>query len=277
MTLDVSAASGAAPALALEQVSKSFDGGVNFAVEGISFEAPLGDFIALVGGSGSGKTTTLKMINRLIEPTSGRVLINGQPAGEFEPHDLRRRIGYVFQGIGLFPHMSVAENIAITPRLLGWTDADIDERVNSLLELVELPAADYAERLPQALSGGQRQRIGFARALAAGPEIILMDEPFGALDPITRESLAKSYRGIHDKLGLTTIMVTHDISEALIMADRIGVMREGHLAALGAPKDLWRRPHDPDDSYVHDLLATPREQAARVAEKFDDASAADHG
>jgi osmoprotectant transport system ATP-binding protein len=266
--------SSAQMALALEQVSKSFDGGASFAVKDISFEAPIGDFIALVGGSGSGKTTTLKMINRLIEPSSGRVLIDGQPAAGFEPHALRRRIGYVFQGIGLFPHMTVAENIAITPRLLGWTDADIEKRVRDLLDLVELPAPDYASRLPAALSGGQRQRIGFARALAAGPEIILMDEPFGALDPITRESLAEAYRAIHDKLGLTTIMVTHDISEALILADRIGVMREGRLAALGAPNDLWR---DCDDSYVHDLLATPRQQAARVAEKFGAENGARHG
>jgi osmoprotectant transport system ATP-binding protein len=269
-----SAAAGAHPALALEHVSKSFDGGASFAVEDISFAAPIGDFIALVGGSGSGKTTTLKMINRLIEPTDGRVLIDGQPAAAFEPHALRRRIGYVFQGVGLFPHMTVAENIAITPRLLGWTDADMEKRVRDLLDLVELPAADYAERLPAALSGGQRQRIGFARALAAGPEIILMDEPFGALDPITRESLAEAYRAIHDKLGLTTIMVTHDISEALILADRIGVMREGRLAALGAPNALWR---ECDDPYVHDLLATPRQQAARVAEKFGAEGGPGHG
>lgn len=254
----------AAPALSLGSVSKSFNGGRTFAVQALTLEVAKGEFIALVGGSGSGKTTTLKMLNRLIEPDSGEVLINGASTGALAAHDLRRSIGYVFQGVGLFPHLTVADNIAVTPRLLGWSEDDIAARVAELLDLVELPHADYAQRLPRSLSGGQRQRVGFARALAARPGIVLMDEPFGALDPLTRDALAQSYLRLHTRLGLTTIMVTHDVNEALLLADRIGVMQEGRLIAVGAPADLMTL----DDAYVRDLLETPRQQAERIARKF---------
>ena len=180
----------------------------------------------MVGASGSGKTTLLRLINRLADPSSGTVRIGGVDAASVDPVALRRRIGYVFQEVGLFPHMTVAENIAITPRLLGWDRARMAARVDELLGLVRLDA-DYRARLPHQLSGGERQRVGVARALAAGPEMVLMDEPFAALDPLTREALGQDYRTLHDKLGLTTLMITHDMVEALELADRIAVLRGG--------------------------------------------------
>ncbi len=256
-----------ASALSLRGVSKSFDGGASYAVRDVSLNVGYGEFIALVGGSGSGKTTTLKMLNRLIEPDAGEVSIGGRQTQDVAGHDLRRQIGYVFQGVGLFPHLTVAENVAITPHLLGWSESDISSRVDELLDLVELPPSAYRQRLPDALSGGQRQRVGFARALAAKPQIVLMDEPFGALDPITRDALAQAYMRLHDKLGLTTVMVTHDLNEALLLSHRLGVMREGRLVALGDPADLIAQS---EDAYVHELLATPRQQAERIAEKFGD-------
>lgn len=256
-------------ALSLNSVSKSFDGGKTHAVRDVSLNMAYGEFIVLVGGSGSGKTTTLKMLNRLIEPDEGEVSIGGRLTRDFPGHELRRHIGYVFQGIGLFPHLTVAENVAITPRLLGWKDEEISARVDELLELVELPPDFYRTRLPAGLSGGQRQRVGFARALAAKPQIVLMDEPFGALDPITRDALSQAYLRLHEKLGLTTIMVTHDLNEALLLAHRLGVMREGRLVALGDPADLIARS---DNDYVRELLAKPRSQAERIAERFGDRS-----
>ncbi|MGE3929410.1 MAG: ATP-binding cassette domain-containing protein, partial [Hyphomonadaceae bacterium] len=226
------------PAISLRGVRKSFDGGKTFAVDEVSLDVAPGEFLAIIGGSGSGKTTTLRMINRLIEPDAGEVLIEGKSAFETPAHELRRHVGYVIQGVGLFPHLSIAENIAVTPHLLGWTRADIETRVAELLDLVELPAADYAKRLPAALSGGQRQRIGVARALAARPHIVLMDEPFGALDPLTRDTLTEAYRTLHERLGLTSVMITHDVQEALLLADRLAVMADGRLLALGTPQEL---------------------------------------
>ena len=261
-------------AVSVRGVSKSFSKGQAFAVRDLTLEVAHGEFLALVGGSGSGKTTTLKMLNRLIEPDTGEILIVGRPNTIMPGFALRRRIGYVFQGIGLFPHLTVAENVAVTPNLLKWSESDVHARVAELLDLVDLPFATYADRLPKALSGGQRQRVGFARALAARPEIVLMDEPFGALDPITRDALAQAYRSLHEKLGLTTIMVTHDLNEALLMADRIGVMQDGRLVALGIPAALLAQS---SNSYVQDLLATPRRQAARIAEKFGDWAPPAHG
>ncbi len=255
----------AIPALALRGVSKSFDGGASYAVRDVCLDVGCGEFIALVGGSGSGKTTTLKMLNRLIEPDAGEVSIGGKKTRDITGHDLRRQIGYVFQGIGLFPHLTVAENVAITPQLLGWSEAEIASRVDELLDLVELPPSAYRTRLPDALSGGQRQRVGFARALAAKPQIVLMDEPFGALDPITRDALAQAYLRLHDQFGLTTVMVTHDLNEALLLSHRLGVMREGNLVAVGDPADLIAQS---EDAYVREILATPRQQAERIAEKF---------
>jgi osmoprotectant transport system ATP-binding protein len=219
-----------------------------------------GQFVALLGGSGSGKTTTLKMINGLVPPDSGEVRIDSRAANEEAPFLLRRRVGYVFQEIGLFPHLSVAENIAVGPRLAGWDKARTAARGEELLQLVALPA-EVASRLPGALSGGQRQRVGVARALAAGPAVMLMDEPFGALDPVIREGLGAEYRALHDRLGLTTVMVTHDVMEALLLADRIVVMEAGQIVADGAPAALLTGHPAPG---VRALMETPRRQAARV-------------
>ena len=248
------------PIIALEDVGKSFDGGRSFAVDGVSLAIDPGGFVALVGASGSGKTTTLKTINRLTQPDRGSVRIEGQAADQLPAFELRRRIGYVFQGIGLFPHMTVAENIGVTPALLGWAKPDIAVRTLELLDLVSLPRS-YAGRAPDALSGGERQRVGVARALAARPRIVLMDEPFGALDPVTRDSLGHAYRALHDQLGLTTVMVTHDMQEAILLADRIVVMRAGRIVADGAPQTLLDTAEDPE---VRALIDMPRRQAERV-------------
>jgi len=255
------------PAIALRGVRKSFDGGATFAVDDVSLDVRPGEFLAIIGGSGSGKTTTLRMINRLIEPDAGEVLIEGRSAFESPAHELRRRMGYVIQGVGLFPHLTIAENIAVTPKLLGWAREDIDARVNELLDLVELPAADFAQRLPAALSGGQRQRIGVARALAARPHIVLMDEPFGALDPLTRDTLTSAYRKLHDRLGVTSVMITHDIQEALLLADRLAVMADGKLVAHGTPQELAQGDVATE---VRTLLDMPRRQARRVRERLAD-------
>jgi osmoprotectant transport system ATP-binding protein len=234
------------------------------AVDGVSFTVAEGELLALVGDSGSGKTTTLKMINRLVEPTEGRVRLEGQDVSSLEPHVLRRRIGYVFQGVGLFPHLTVAENVAVPQRLAGWTRERIGARVAELLQLVELDAAQ-GERLPTALSGGQQQRVGVARALAASPRVVLLDEPFGALDPLTRDRLQQSFQALRTRLGLTAIMVSHDMAEALLLADRIGVMRGGRLVQVGEPAELKRAPADGE---VARLLETPQRQARVVEERL---------
>jgi osmoprotectant transport system ATP-binding protein len=249
----------ATPLIAIDKVSKSYAGGP--ALSGVSIDIAAGAFIALVGTSGSGKTTTLKTINRLVDPDAGEVRLEGRPVGEQPGPQLRRGIGYVFQGVGLFPHLTVAENIATTPRLLGWGAADIAARVAELLDLVALPQS-YAARFPDALSGGERQRIGVARALAARPRVMLMDEPFGALDPVTRIELGDAYRALHDSLGLTTVMVTHDVSEAVLLADRIVVMKGGRVLADDTPRHLLAGSSDPD---VAALMASPKRQADRVA------------
>ncbi|HWA59882.1 MAG TPA: ABC transporter ATP-binding protein [Caulobacteraceae bacterium] len=242
--------------------------GAGRAIGPLSFAVAKGEFVALLGGSGSGKTTTLKMINGLSPPDRGQVRIEGHAAGAEPGWRLRRRIGYVFQEVGLFPHLTVAENIAVGPRLAGWDKPRIAARTAELLDLVALPA-DAAPRLPAALSGGQRQRVGLARALAAGPSIMLMDEPFGALDPVIRDGLGREYRALHERLGLTTVMVTHDVMEALVLADRIIVMDEGRIIADAPPSALLR---DPTDARVRALMDTPRRQAERVAELAGEAA-----
>ncbi|MFW6336352.1 MAG: ATP-binding cassette domain-containing protein [Phycisphaeraceae bacterium] len=231
------------------------------AVDTVSLDVWKSEFLVILGESGSGKTTLLKAINRLTPLTAGQITVEGKDIAKGPPARLRRRIGYAFQGVGLFPHMSVAANVAITPRLLKWDAIEVTRRVNELLEMVGLPPREFRDRRPAELSGGQRQRVGVARALAAAPGIMLLDEPFGALDLLTRDELQREYRAIHDRLGLTTVMVTHDMNEALLMADRIGVMKDGQLLQLGTPHELLA---EPADAYVQRLMSKPREQADRV-------------
>lgn len=245
--------------LSLKNVTKTY--GVVAAVDGVSFDADDGELVALLGESGCGKTTTLKMINRLIEPTSGRIDLNGEDISAADPVALRRTIGYAFQGVGLFPHMTVSENVAITPRLLGWEPGRTDARIQELLELVNLTPQEFQDRFPSELSGGQQQRVGFARALAAGPSIMLLDEPFGALDPMTRDQLQDDFLKIQKSLSLTTVLVTHDMTEALLLADKIIVMRQGAIVQEGTPTDLLA---SPADAYVTALVSTPKRQADRL-------------
>jgi osmoprotectant transport system ATP-binding protein len=246
--------------IAYAHVGKTFDGGRVVAVDDVSLDVAEGEFLAIVGGSGSGKTTLLRLANRLIEADHGSITVEGEDVGRADPILLRRRIGYVFQSGGLFPHMTVADNIGVTPGLLGWEAAKITARVDELLDLVRLDRAQYRDRMPHELSGGQRQRVGVARALAAKPRIVLMDEPFGALDPLTRDALGDDYRSLHRALGLTTVMITHDMTEAILLADRVAVMRGGKLLAQGTPAEL----SNSNDTYVGELLRTPRRQAKRL-------------
>ena len=248
------------PLLVLSGIGKVL--GNRKALDAVSLSVPGGAFLAVVGPSGSGKTTLLKTINRLVEPDAGSVTIDGEDVRVLPVAVLRRRFGYVFQGIGLFPNMSVADNIWIVPRLMGLSSGERDARVAELLDLVALPR-DFAGRYPAALSGGQAQRIGFARALAAEPRIMLMDEPFGALDPVTRDEIGRAYRALHDRLGLTSLMVTHDMTEALLVADRIVVLIDGRIAADATPAELIDGHPDPA---VRALVEVPRRQAARLAE-----------
>jgi osmoprotectant transport system ATP-binding protein len=202
-----------------------------------------GETLVLLGRSGSGKTTTMKLINRLLDPTEGEVRIEGRASVEWDPIRLRRRIGYVIQEIGLFPHLTVAENIGVVPRLEGWERERIRERARVLLQMVGLDADRFAERLPRELSGGQRQRVGVARALAADPPFILLDEPFGALDPITRREIQREFQTLQRGLGKTMIFVTHDIAEAFLLANRIALLQDGAMVLLGPPEDLLRSAH----------------------------------
>ena len=229
-------------------------------VKDINLSVAAGELLVLLGASGSGKTTTLKMLNRLIEPTSGVVHVAGIDTTSTSPYELRRQIGYVFQQSALFPHMTVRDNIGITPTLLHWADDRIASRIDELMNLVELsPQLD--SRFPYELSGGQQQRVGVARALAAGPRVMLLDEPFGSLDALTRERLQASFLRIHKSLSLTTILVTHDMTEALTMGDRIGVLRDGVLLQIAPPRELLSHPKD---SYVEQLMDAPRRQAAMM-------------
>jgi osmoprotectant transport system ATP-binding protein len=246
------------PALEFRELRKSY--GTTDAVGGVSLAIAPGSFVALVGASGSGKSTLLKTVNRLVEPDAGEVLFEGEDVATLRLPALRRRVGYVFQSIGLFPHMTVGENIAIGPRLAG--EKLPAARIGELLELVELAPA-MAARMPDALSGGQRQRVGVARALAGEPHLLLMDEPFGALDPITRAALGERVSGLHRELGLTTVMVTHDMAEALLLADRVLVMDHGAIVADETPHALLE---GAGGAIAQELVAVPRAQADRLAE-----------
>jgi osmoprotectant transport system ATP-binding protein len=259
------AEAGTQPVVELRAVRRAY--GSTVAVRDVSLAVWPRELLVILGESGSGKTTLLKTINRLQPPDSGDVLIDGRSTSAVAGHELRRGIGYVFQRIGLFPHMTVAENVAVTPRLLGWDESRIRERVAELLALVNLPA-EMAGRLPAALSGGQRQRVGVARALAARPAIMLMDEPFGALAPVTRDTLGAEYRQLHERMGLVTIMVTHDVLEALLLADRIVVMRDGANVASGTPREMM---NEQRDAGVRRLMDMPRRQMRRVASMLEDA------
>ncbi|MDX3909250.1 MAG: ATP-binding cassette domain-containing protein [Sphingobium sp.] len=245
------------PAIGFEDVTVRFDAVA--ALDGITVTLAGGSFVAIVGTSGSGKSTLLRTINRLIDPDEGAVSLGGHAVREENPVHLRRRIGYVFQGVGLFPHMTVAQNIAIGLRLSGARDAA--PRIAEMLALVDLPSS-LGPRMPDQLSGGQQQRVGVARALAPQPQVLLMDEPFGALDPVTRDALGKQVRALHDRLGLTTIMVTHDMAEALLLGDRVLVMAAGRIVADGMPTDLLA---GKGGAAADALLAVPRDHARRLA------------
>ena len=246
----------------LVDVSKRYDrDGTTWAVQHATLAVGAGELVALLGESGSGKTTLLKMINRLIDPDEGSVRVAGKDVRTEDPVALRRTIGYVIQQAGLLPHISVGDNVAMVPRLLGWSRSDIDRRVDELLALVGLAPATYRARFPDQLSGGQRQRVGVARALAARSKVLLLDEPFGALDPITRVALQAELRRIHRELALTTIIVTHDMVEALTLADRVVVMCAGCVRQIATPRALLAAPAD---DYVARLVEVVREQGRQL-------------
>jgi osmoprotectant transport system ATP-binding protein len=252
---------GAAPA------AIGFDG-VHFAhgqrevLRGFSLDVSPGETIALVGRSGAGKSTILKLINRMLEPDRGVVSVEGTPTTRWDQYALRRRTGYVLQEVGLFPHMTVAENVAVVPHLMGWDDSRARARVGTLLELVGLAPADFEHRRPHELSGGQRQRVGVARALGVDPPILLMDEPFGALDPVTRAEMHREFRRIQAEVRKTVVLVTHDIAEAFALASRVGVLADGALAALDTPAAIARSA----DPRVRPLLEPLIEAAAVFGE-----------
>ena len=233
-------------------VTKYF--GERRAVDDFTLDVREGELLVLIGPSGCGKTTSLKMINRLVEPDAGRILVDGRDAGEVPAVEVRRHMGYVIQQVGLFPHMNVRDNVAAVPRLLRWDEGRIAERADELLDLVGLPPGMYAEAWPARLSGGEAQRVGVARALAADPPILLMDEPFGAVDPLTREVLQTEFLRIQSELGKTVVFVTHDLDEAVRLGDRIAVMNEGRLAAVAAPEDILLD----SDPFVRDFTGDDR-------------------
>ena len=242
--------------IVFKNVYKTYPNGLE-AVRDLSFEVAEGETLVLLGTSGSGKTTTMKMVNRLIEPTAGSIAIGGRDIMQRNPIELRRDIGYAIQHIGLFPHMTVAENIAVVPKLLKWDEDKISARIDDLLTLVGLEPGEHRERYPAQLSGGQKQRIGVARALAADPPVILMDEPFGALDPITREQLQNEFLDLETEIKKTIIFVTHDVFEAVKMGDRIALMDSGKLQQLATPRELVE---NPANEFVEQFLGQHRFQ-----------------
>lgn len=237
-----------------ENVTKTYDGGFQ-AVKTVDFEIHEGELLVLIGPSGSGKSTTMKMINRIIPHTSGTISINGKDVKSYDAAELRRNIGYVIQQVGLFPHYTIEKNIAVVPQLKGWNEKDIKSRVTELLVLVGLDPEIHATRYPKELSGGQQQRVGIARALAADPDIILMDEPFSALDPLTREQLQAELITLHKKLKKTIVFVTHDMDEALKMGDRIAIMKDGSLLQLDTPEKIL---HEPAHGFVEEFIGKHR-------------------
>ncbi|MBP3046102.1 choline ABC transporter ATP-binding protein OpuBA [Bacillus subtilis subsp. subtilis] len=239
--------------LTLENVSKTYKGGKK-AVNNVNLKIAKGEFICFIGPSGCGKTTTMKMINRLIEPSTGKIFIDGENIMDQDPVELRRKIGYVIQQIGLFPHMTIQQNISLVPKLLKWPEQQRKERARELLKLVDM-GPEYLDRYPHELSGGQQQRIGVLRALAAEPPLILMDEPFGALDPITRDSLQEEFKKLQKTLHKTIIFVTHDMDEAIKLADRIVILKAGEIVQVGTPDDILR---NPADEFVEEFIGKER-------------------
>ena len=231
-------------------------------VQSLSFEVRQGETLVLLGRSGSGKTTTLKLINRLLNPTSGEVLVEGRPTTAWNPIRLRRHIGYVIQEVGLFPNMTVERNVGIVPELEDWAEERIRARAQELLRLVGLDPAEYAGRRPRELSGGQRQRVGVARALAADPPILLMDEPFGALDPVTRSELQQEFRQLAARLAKTIVFVTHDLREALLLGTRIALLAEGRLVAVHPPQEFLRASDPEIQQFVSSLDLSKRDLSA---------------
>jgi osmoprotectant transport system ATP-binding protein len=237
--------------IGFENVRVRYPGSENVAVDGVDLRINAGELVVLLGPSGCGKSTLLRSVNRLVTPESGRVLVGDRDVASLDANELRRGIGYAIQAVGLFTHMTVAENIAIVPSLLDWPRADIDARVGELLELIDLPPQTYRNRRPRELSGGQAQRVGVARAIAGKPGVLLMDEPFGAVDAIVRQSLQRELVRIVRTLKTTTLFVTHDVAEALLLADRVVVMRDGRVEQAAAPEELLDAPATP---YVRDLV-----------------------
>ncbi|MDO5078589.1 MAG: ABC transporter ATP-binding protein [Streptococcus minor] len=242
--------------ISFQEVSKVYN--EKTVVDQVSLAIQKGEFITILGTSGSGKTTILKMMNRLIEPTSGKILFEGEDLSQLDAVSLRRRVGYVVQQIGLFPHMTIGENIATVPKLLKWNQAEINARVKELMNLIQLPYEEYSNRYPKELSGGQQQRIGVARALAANPDVVLFDEPFGAIDAITRSSLQEELRNIHRQLGdKTFIFITHDIYEAFRLGSRVLIMDEGKICQFDSPEQIIQ---SPQGAFVANLIETVKEQ-----------------
>lgn len=245
--------------ISLKHVSKSFDDGHHVAINNVTLDIHEGETLVLLGSSGCGKTTLLKLINRLLDLTSGTIEVDGKDIISQDPIALRRSIGYVFQGIGLFPHMTVEENVAMIARLIGWPPQKRRERAYELLRVVGLDPETYAGRFPEELSGGQQQRVGVGRALAADPAYLLMDEPFGALDALTRDTLQQELLTLNQKLNKTIVFVTHDIFEALTLGDRIAVLHAGQLQQIGTKEEILQ---NPATDFVRELFAKPAQQLA---------------
>ena len=242
-----------------EKITKSYQAGIN-AVADFTLSIAKGELLAIIGPSGCGKTTVLKMLNRLVEPTSGRILLHGEDIRTLDPTALRRSMGYVIQQVGLFPHMTILENITVVPDILGWPAEKQRARAYELLDLIDMNPSEFARRFPYQLSGGQQQRIGVLRALAADPAVILMDEPFGAVDPLTRTKLQQELKTLHTRLKKTILLVTHDIDEAFRLADRVLLMQSGRIVQVGTPTELLDRPAT---SFVDEYIGGHRMQACR--------------